>query len=105
MKKRTSKKTKSKLSFGKNYSNKESMKAVKEKTVKYSSDDIGRIEIIKDFLPPPEDLILKDTTIKVTLNLSKSSVDFFKDLAEKHGSQYQKIIRLILDSYSSNYIK
>ncbi|HCY77285.1 MAG TPA: CopG family transcriptional regulator [Ignavibacteriales bacterium] len=71
----------------------------------YTDGEIGKIEIVKDFLPSPDELILKDTTIKVTLNLSKSSVKFFKELADKHGSQYQKIIRIILDSYSSNYIK
>jgi predicted DNA binding CopG/RHH family protein len=71
----------------------------------YTNTSIGKIEIIKDFLPAPEELILKDSTLKVTLNLSKSSIIFFKGLAEEHGSQYQKIIRIILDSYSSNYSK
>ena len=75
------------------------------KTPSYTNVPIGKIEIVKDFLPTPEELVLKDATVKVTLNLSKTSIDFFKSIAQKNGSQYQKIIRLILDSYSSNYSK
>ncbi len=74
-----------------------------KKKIKYSDEKIGKIEIIEDFLPKPEELFLKENTIKVTLNLSKSSIDFFKDLAKKHGSQYQKVIRNLLDNYSSHY--
>jgi len=74
-----------------------------KKKIKYSDEKIGRVEIVKDFLPKPEDLILKESTIKVTLNLSKSSIDFFKDVAQKHGSQYQKVIRNLLDRYTSHY--
>ena len=75
------------------------------KSPSYTNVPIGKIEIVKDFLPTPEELVLKDATVKVTLNLSKTSIDFFKSIAQKNGSQYQKIIRLILDSYSSNYSK
>ena len=75
------------------------------KSPSYTNAPIGKIEIVKDFLPTPEELVLKDATVKVTLNLSKTSIDFFKSIAQKNGSQYQKIIRLILDSYSSNYSK
>ena len=74
-----------------------------KKKIKYSNENIGRIEVVKDFLPKPEDLILKEPTIKVTLNLSKSSIDFFKNVAEKHGSQYQKVIRNLLDRYTSHF--
>jgi len=74
-----------------------------KKKIKYSDEKIGKIEIVEDFLPKPEELFLKENTIKVTLNLSKSSIDFFKDLAKKHGSQYQKVIRNLLDNYSSHY--
>ena len=74
-----------------------------KKKIKYSNEEIGKVEIIKDFLPKPEDLIFKEDTVKVTLNLSKSSIEFFKEIAQKHGSQYQKVIRNLLDKYSSHY--
>jgi predicted DNA binding CopG/RHH family protein len=74
-----------------------------KKRIKYSDEKIGKVEIVQDFLPRPEDLVYKEDTIKVTLNLSKSSIEFFKEIAQKHGSQYQKVIRNLLDSYTSHY--
>lgn len=74
-----------------------------KKKIKYSNEKIGKVKVVKDFLPKPEDLIFKENTVKVTLNLSKSSIEFFKEVAQKHGSQYQKVIRNLLDKYSSHY--
>lgn len=74
-----------------------------KKKIKYSDEKIGAVKVIKDFLPRPEELVLKEDTVKVTLNLSKSSIEFFKGVARKHGSQYQKVIRNLLDKYSSQY--
>ena len=74
-----------------------------KKKIKYSDEKIGRIKIVDDFLPKPEDLVFKEDNIKVTLNLSRSSIDFFKKIARDHGSQYQKVIRKLLDSYASHY--
>ncbi len=75
----------------------------KIKKNKYSDEPLGEIKIVKDFLPPPENLILKDETVKITLSLTKSSIDFFKQQAEQHHTQYQKMIRTLLDQYSSHY--
>ena len=74
-----------------------------KKKIKYSNEEIGKVEVIKDFLPKPEDLVFKEDTVKVTLNLSKSSIEFFKGIAQKHGSQYQKVIRNLLDKYTSHH--
>ncbi len=68
-----------------------------KKKIKYSDKEIGKVEIIKDFLPRPEELVFKENTIKVTLNLSKSSIEFFKKIARQHGSQYQKLIGNLQD--------
>jgi len=67
------------------------------KSPSYKNVPLGKFEILKDFLPSPDELVLKDATVKVTLNLSKSSIDFFKSLAQKNGSQYQKVIRNLLE--------
>ena len=74
-----------------------------KKKIKYSSENLGEVEVVKDFLPRPEELVVKEDTVKVTLNLSKSSIAYFKKLAREHGSQYQKVIRNLLDRYSSHY--
>ena len=62
-----------------------------------------RIAVAGEGLPSPADLVLKEDTIKVTISLSKQSVDFFKDEAKKHGTQYQKMIRKLLDLYVRHY--
>lgn len=74
-----------------------------KKNKTYSEGEIGEVEAVRDFLPRPEDLVLKDDTVKVTINLSRSSLEFFKKIAKKNGSKYQKVIRNLLDSYSGHY--
>lgn len=75
----------------------------KSRKKKYSNESIGKIKIIRDFLPSPENLVLKEETVKVTLLLSKDSVDFFKKAAEKQHIAYQKMIRSLIDQYTSHY--
>ncbi len=78
---------------------------MKNKKIKYTDEAIGKVEIIDDFLPKPEDLVLKEETVKVTLSLTKESIDFFKTQAELHHTQYQKMIRELLDRYAGHYLK
>lgn len=73
------------------------------KKTKYTDEKIGKIQIIRDFLPAPEELIFREENVKVTLNLSKSSVEYFKKLARDNRSQYQKVIRELLDSYTTHF--
>ncbi len=63
--------------------------------------DLDNAKRIKDFLPPPHELVFKEKTIKVTLALTKESVDFFKKEADKHDIKYQKMIRSLIDQYVS----
>ncbi len=81
----------------------EKEKKYMKKRIKFTNERIGEIEVVRDFLPRPEELALKEINVKVTLNLSKSSIDFFKEVAKKNGSQYQKVIRNLLDQYASRF--
>ncbi len=69
------------------------------KKISYTDEPLGEVAVIADFLPSPADLAFREEGIKVTLALSKSSVDFFKHEASKHQTQYQRMIRRLLDSY------
>ena len=69
------------------------------KTIQYSNEPIGDLNLISDFLPSPAELALKQQNTKVTISLSSESVAYFKDTAKKHHMQYQKIIRQLLDEY------
>ncbi len=72
-----------------------------KKRIKYTDEPLGKVRVIPDFLPPPEELALKEQTVKVTIALSKASVDFFKMEAKKYNTQYQKMIRRLLDEYTA----
>jgi predicted DNA binding CopG/RHH family protein len=74
-------------------------KYMKEK-IKYKNEPMGKVRVVSDFLPSPEELVLKDETVKVTISLSKTSVEFFKSEAKKYNTQYQKMIRRLLDEYT-----
>jgi len=73
--------------------------------IKYSNEDIGDLEVIQDFLPSPEELVFKDDSVKVTISLSKDSIDFFKQQAKKNNTKYQKMIRRLLDIYTQSQRK
>jgi hypothetical protein len=68
--------------------------------IKYTDEPLGKVEVIADMLPSPEELAFKDDTVKVTISLSKSSVNFFKREAKKHDTKYQQMIRRLLDAYT-----
>lgn len=75
------------------------------KKTTYTDESLGDIEVIDDFLPLPEELAFRDEQVKVTIGLSKTSVDFFKAQAELHHMQYQKMIRRLLDAYVAHHQK
>ena len=63
----------------------------------------GPVRVIKDYLPPPSELIYPRETVKITIEIDKSSVAFFKEQALKHHTKYQKMIRELLDQYVSRH--
>lgn len=78
-------------------------KFMKKRKVKYTDNSIGKIKIVDDFLPEPKDLVLKEETTKITISLTKSSIKFFKHEAEKYNTNYQTMIRKLIDKYASRY--
>jgi predicted DNA binding CopG/RHH family protein len=73
--------------------------------IKYTDEPMGELKVVKDFLPPPDQLVLKEDRVKVTISLSKGSVEFFKKEAKKQRISYQKMIRRIIDVCTSQYQK
>ena len=69
--------------------------------IKYSNEPI-EARVVSDFLPSPENLILKEKKRRVTLTLTQNSLDFFKDSARKHKASYQGMIRRLIDYYVVN---
>lgn len=68
--------------------------------IKYTDEPLGEIKIVPDFLPSPAELAYREESVKVTISLSKKSIEFFKTEASKHHTQYQRMIRQLLDTYA-----
>ena len=69
------------------------------KKIKYTNEPMDNVKVVADFLPSPKELVFKEETVKVTISLSKNSVEFFKQFARSKHTPYQKMIRRLLDEY------
>ncbi len=73
--------------------------------IKYTDEPLGDLKVVPDFLPCREELVFRDEGVKVTIALSKRSVEFFKGEARKHHTQYQRMIRRLLDAYAEHHAR
>lgn len=73
------------------------------KKINYSDEPLGPLKAVDDFLPSPDELAYKEDTVKVTMTLSRESVEFFKREARKRHIPYQKMIRRLLDAYTRKH--
>lgn len=76
---------------------------MKKRKISYTDEPIGKVKLLADFLPSPAQLVLKEETVKVTLALTKESVDFFKRVAKEHHTHYQTMIRELLEQYTEHH--
>ena len=73
-------------------------------TATYQDDpfELGDVqfEIVEDLLPPPDQLVFKGpATEKITIALTKDSLDFFRQKGTELGAPYQRMIRNLIDAY------
>lgn len=76
-----------------------------KRKIKYAEEPMGRLKVVKDFLPPPDKLVLKEDNVKVTISLKRSSINFFKERAKTQKTSYQRMIREVVDWYASHFQK
>jgi len=76
------------------------MRSYRNRTARYTAGEIGRVRLIEDFLPAPADLLPREENVKVTLPLSRRSLDSFKREAKKRRVPYQRMIRALVDTYA-----
>jgi len=66
----------------------------------------GEMRRVADFLPRPEDLVLKKgeapAAKKVTMVLDDFTINAFKEKAQELGGSYQAMIRKLLYEYARN---
>jgi predicted DNA binding CopG/RHH family protein len=72
------------------------------KRTKYIDENLHMGERVVDFLPPPSKLVKRENTAKVTLELTERSLRFFKREAKREGVPYQRMIRGLIDAYSTH---
>jgi predicted DNA binding CopG/RHH family protein len=73
--------------------------------ITYTNELMGRTRVVRDFLPTPDQLAFKEEKVKVTISLSKASLEFFKEQAHRRRTPYQKMIRNLLDAYAVQHLK
>jgi predicted DNA binding CopG/RHH family protein len=74
-----------------------------KKRTEYTDEPLGEVKVIDDFLPSPRELAFREEQVKITIGLSKDTIAFFKREAKKHHTQYQKMIRRLLDAYVAHH--
>ncbi|MFN7095910.1 MAG: CopG family transcriptional regulator [Burkholderiales bacterium] len=62
------------------------------KNITYTDEPIGKIRTVKDLFPSPEQLVMREDTVKETLSLTHKSLEFFKEQAKKQDCPYQQMI-------------
>ena len=72
------------------------------KRTKYTNEPLRMGERIVDFLPPPSKLVKRETTAKVTLELTERSLQFFRRQAKREKIPYQRMIRGLIDAYAAH---
>ncbi len=71
-----------------------------KKRIKKNKGPIEKIKIVKDFLPPPEKLVLKEKAVTVSLSLPESSVAYFKKRAKKLKVSYEAMLSKLLQKWA-----
>jgi hypothetical protein len=64
--------------------------------IKYTDEPLGEIRVVPDLLPSPSELAFREEGVKVTLALSKKSVEFFKAEASRHQGRHCPTARMLL---------
>lgn len=65
----------------------------------YQKDEnrpVGKIKIVKDTLPSPEYFAKLLKTQKITMEIDKTTLDFYKLSAKKFGGEYLTLISNVL---------
>lgn len=68
-------------------------------TILDPAEPIGNVTIVDDFLPPPEQLVPKKNTVRLTLDFTKESIEFLQQEAQSQDASYEVMIRKLVDAY------
>lgn len=69
---------------------------------RYSDEPMGSLRRTDDFLPSSADLVLKEELVEVTISVALRTVELLKREAETLGTDYQTMIRNLLEEYATS---
>jgi len=72
---------------------------MKTRTKNIIEGTFGKMQKISNFLPKPEDIVLKKPVEKISLTLDVDTIDFFKRKARRSDTTYQDMIRLFIQKH------
>ncbi len=75
-----------------------------KKKTKYTNESVQMGRRVNDFLPSPDELMMKEKSTRITINLREESLKFFKKEALRLGVPYQRLIRSIVDLYAQKHV-
>lgn len=67
--------------------------------IKYTDQDLEFGEVIEDFLPLPSQLIPKQKTVEIKINLTEEKLLLIEKEAKTKRISYQDLIESIIDNY------
>jgi predicted DNA binding CopG/RHH family protein len=73
------------------------------KKITYTDEPLQFGDRVRDFLPPPDQLVKRDDTVKITLEITRESLEFFKEKAQQEHVPYQRMLRGLIDSYAKHH--
>lgn len=80
-----------------------------KKRILYTDDGgeiAGRLTLVPDFLPSPEELADAAPQTKITLAVDTEAVEWFKSEAKRRrGASYQRMMRNLLSAYARAHRK
>jgi predicted DNA binding CopG/RHH family protein len=74
-----------------------------KKKIKDKNEPIGKLQVVQDSLPSPQELAKSDHRVKITIELDEATVLFFKKEAEAQNTKYQRMMREILNYYAKRF--
>ena len=75
-----------------------------KKKILYTNEPMKMGRCIEDFLPSPAEIVLKEKSRRVTINLNEASLETFKKEANRLGVPYQRLLRTVVDLYAQHYL-
>ncbi len=75
-----------------------------KRKIKYTDEPVRLGRRVRDFLPSPAEIALRDKTRRVTINLNEGSLQMFKKEAFRLAIPYQKLLRTVIDLYAQRHL-